>query len=152
MLLKAKKVIKYLMDDRYIRLGNDPMALLSSKKGEIEVTRSYFLQYLVSQTNFFNRIKDPRQRRNQINDTLNFCIRNDFIVERNERSRAMFSDIYLLLDIKGKQFIQPLYFLNAVLKEYGYIITVLLSGIFWIAAFSIGKIVMSSIASIFKQF
>jgi len=145
MLLRAKKIIEYFKKEDYAKAANDPVAYCYEKVGVNRVNRQYFLQFLVLQTNFLKKVENPKKRRNLINDTIDFCIHRGYITEVKMAPNATSSETHLVLQISGKQFAEPLFFLNTVLKEYGYINTILLSGIFWAAVALIGKIIISLI-------
>ncbi|MFC1594893.1 hypothetical protein ACFL3E_00510 [Patescibacteria group bacterium] len=140
-----RQIIKYLLfynDDKKKRsyYTNIPLENWYKK----EVNRHKFIEYLIFQkhylenwretlnkwlypltktTSFFgakSSLYRAHKQRDNIDHIINYCIARKYIKSASNLPRPTPMETNLSVEILGKEFIKPLRFIDAVLKEYGY--------------------------------
>lgn len=128
--LSKKKIVELVWDYKKITKESSDLWYKSD-----EINRHHYLEFLLYQTNILSKIKSAPERRAKINTLIDSCIERGYFREKKLLPNAPSYETHLILDIKGKEFIEPLRFVNTVLREYGelksVLTAILLSSLFW---------------------
>lgn len=139
---RIRRLIRYL--DRYRAPNASPLAsfgdnkvkqddftyVLAFEKRFLEDCRHFFVRWFYAgirkeqlQSEFIQEL-NRKQYRN-IKNVINNCLARDLIQSEKPSPYTTDSERYIWTNNKSREFLKPLKFVNALLKEYGYIISFL---------------------------
>ena len=130
---------------RYLSKYNNPASAPMEVWFKDVVSREYLVQYLIFKKHYREDWRDTlerwlsylfdkqfikqssrglaraRKQRKEIDDIIDNCISRNYILEKGESNRY----VYLTTDYRGRNFLKPVNFLNAVLAEYGHVVSLI---------------------------